>query len=507
LPKRVPMGRPRLALWGLYAVAAALAAGLVVVAVTLVQLTPSQGPLIAASAGLLVAAVLAVAWVAIDRLYVMPLRRLARSMQVIAGANSGHRVEAPMLLEDLADAINEFARRLQQAETDVGRTVVAAAGEADAERRRLAAILYDLAEGVVVCGPDGLIMLYNDSAVRLLAANERVGLGRSIFETMAKPPIQEAVAHLGDRPIILGAGDRSRRRVEFACGLSHSDRRLSVNLSLIRDDEGRLAGFVMSFTDAAAKAAEFWSEEKSTTPSPVAADRVLSDPRPEFYDFSLVAKAGMAADAGRPLRDLIFVAFDSETTGLEPYGGDEVVSLAGVRIVNGRVLSGDTFDTLVDPGRLIPARSVRFHGITDADVASQPRLAEVVPKFAAFADGAVLVGHNAAFDLAFLHRARVDSGPAFDHPVLDTLLLSVHLEPDVSDHGLDAIAHRFGVDVVDRHSALGDALTTARIFARMLGVLEAAGITTLGQALEAANSVTEIRRAQRAAFGVPTARS
>jgi len=500
------MERPRLALWGLYAVAAALAAGLAVLAVALVQWTPSQSPLIAAASTLLIAALLAVVWLAIDRLYVMPLRRLARSMQVIAGANSAHRVEAPLLLEDLAGTINDLARRLQQAETDVGRTAVAAAGDADAERRRLAAILYDLAEGVVVCDPDGLIMLYNDSAGRLLGSNERVGLGRSVFETMAKPPIEQALLHLGDRPIILGAGDAARRRVAFACGLCLHDRLLTVNMSLIRDEEGRLAGFVMSFTDPAAKTIDIGSERNSTTETPDA-DRTLSDPRPEFYDFNLVNRTGRSADADRPLRDLVFVAFDSETTGLEPYGGDEVVSLAGVRIVNGRVLTGETFDVLVNPGRPIPVRSVRFHGITDADVAGQPRLSDVLPQFSAFTDGAVLVGHNAAFDLAFLHRARGDSGIAFDHPALDTLLLSVHLEPDVSDHGLDAIAYRFGVDVIDRHSALGDALTTARIFARMIGVLEAGGITTLGQAVQAANAVTEIRRAQRAAFSAPTARS
>jgi DNA polymerase-3 subunit epsilon len=73
----------------------------------------------------------------------------------------------------------------------------------------------------------------------------------------------------------------------------------------------------------------------------------------------------------------------------------------------------------------------------------------------------------------------------FDQPVLDTLLLSAVLQPQQESHGLEAIAERFGVALVGRHTALGDAMLTAEIFVRMLPLLQAQGITTLGQALDA----------------------
>jgi DNA polymerase-3 subunit epsilon len=95
------------------------------------------------------------------------------------------------------------------------------------------------------------------------------------------------------------------------------------------------------------------------------------------------------------------------------------------------------------------------------------------------------VGHNAAFDLRFLEIKEASTGLRFAHPVLDTLLLSALLYEALNDHRLEAIAQRMGVDVIARHTALGDALLTARVFLRMLPLLAAQGIVTLRQAREA----------------------
>jgi len=228
---------------------------------------------------------------------------------------------------------------------------------------------------------------------------------------------------------------------------------------------------------------------------PIAADQAPRPPRPEFYDFALMHQALPTAALGdRPLKSLSYVVFDTETTGLEASRGDEIVQLAGVRIVNGRILTGETFERLVNPGRTIPPESTRFHGITDDMVKDKPPIHVVLPQFRAFVADSVLVAHNAAFDLSFLRPKEAEAGIALSNPVLDSQLLAARLHENIADSSLDGLSARLGVEVVGRHTASGDSLMTAAVFLRLIELLEAQGVVTLNQAIKVSNVEVELRR-------------
>jgi DNA polymerase-3 subunit epsilon len=185
------------------------------------------------------------------------------------------------------------------------------------------------------------------------------------------------------------------------------------------------------------------------------------------------------------LTELSYTVFDTETTGLDPSAGDEIISIGAVRIVNGRVLQHEVFEQLIDPERPLDVKSAAIHGITPEMLEGQPTIAEVLPRFYRFCEDTVLVGHNAAFDMRFLQLKEESTGIRFTQPLLDTLLLSPVVHPQEQAHRLEAIAKRMGVNVIGRHTALGDAIVTGEIFLRMISVLAEKGIRTLRQAREA----------------------
>ncbi len=225
----------------------------------------------------------------------------------------------------------------------------------------------------------------------------------------------------------------------------------------------------------------------TTQPRPTRSVPIIESSRPEYYDFDLFHQPGQKPELDdRPLSELTYTVFDTETTGMNPSGGDEIISISAVRIVNGRLLRQEIFDQLVDPRRALSRESIAVHGILPEMLKGQPTIEQVLPQFQRFTEDTVLVGHNAAFDMRLLQLKEVQTGIKFINPVLDTLLLSAVVNPNQESHSIEAIAQRLGIKVIGRHTSLGDAILTGEIFLKFISLLAERGIITHKDARQAA---------------------
>ncbi len=211
----------------------------------------------------------------------------------------------------------------------------------------------------------------------------------------------------------------------------------------------------------------------------------LTESRPEFYDFELLNRAKLnPAIQEELLSNITYTVLDTETTGLDPLT-DEIISIAAVRIVNGKLLKNEIFNTFINPKIAIPDESIKIHGIRPEMVEGQPTIEKILPLFHQFAENTVLVGHNVAFDMKMFQVKEDISKTQFTQPVLDTMFLSAVIHPSHRYHNLEAIADRLGITISGRHTALGDALAAAEIFLKSIPLLARNGILTLNDAIEA----------------------
>ncbi len=189
------------------------------------------------------------------------------------------------------------------------------------------------------------------------------------------------------------------------------------------------------------------------------------------------------AELARPLADTHFVVVDLETAGGSPAHGEGIIEIGALRLHAGRIV--DQFHALVDPGRRLPTFIAQLTGITDDMLAGCAPIDSVLPRFIEFATDGVLVAHNAAFDLAYLDAARLRlDGGLFAQHRLCTLRLARRLLPHVRRRSLDALAGHFGIPLVDRHRALGDARITAELFFHLVELLRERDVLRLDQLLD-----------------------
>lgn len=422
------------------------------------------------------------AWALLHLRLLRPVEILTRDVQTLTHAQALRQIDLPEghMTGDLGESLQKLIAKLIEARAKRREAIDAAVERGETYKRRLETILLDLSEGVIVCNLDNRVLLYNQAAIRILKQPESFGLGRRLFALFGREPILNALAELTEKQ----RADTTRKlraTRTVKCRRLDGGESLDARLALICSDEVETEGYVLTFLAGTAAHEE--------------ADDALP-PRPEFYDFDLFNCPPDRDIMDVPLKELRYVVFDTETTGLSPSDGDELLSIGAVRVVNGRIMRGETYDQLIDPGKKIPKASIRFHGITDDHVKHKPPAEQVLPQFHRFCGRSVLVAYNAAFDMKFLELKEKESGVSFTNPVLDILLLSAFLHDHTPDHSLGATAERFGIEVSDRHTALGDALTTGAILLAMLDPLEERGIVTLGDALKVSSKQVKIRKMQ-----------
>ena len=166
------------------------------------------------------------------------------------------------------------------------------------------------------------------------------------------------------------------------------------------------------------------------------------------------------------IADTSFVVVDTETTGTSARN-NRIIEIAAVKVVGGEVV--DEFSQLIHPGQLIPSYITRLTQITNGMVYGMPNADEVLPLFTDFLGSGILVAHNLSFDMGFINAELDRAGlPPIDNTSLCTLRLARRLLKGLRSKGLSALAAFYGIKVVGRHRALGDARATAHVLTRFL---------------------------------------
>ena len=198
-----------------------------------------------------------------------------------------------------------------------------------------------------------------------------------------------------------------------------------------------------------------------------------------------------------PLIGLDAVVLDTETTGLDARNA-RVVQIGAIRMHGPKILSDDRFERVVNPGVPIPPETIAVHGIADEDVKHAPVFAVVLSELEAFLGGSIVIGHTIAYDMNVLRRECELAGKVWrPRRALDIRILAKLAAPTLADHSLDRLCDWLGIENGARHTALGDAEATGRVFAALLPLLRQRNIRTLAEA-EAATRVLAEQEARAA---------
>ena len=406
----------------------------------------------------------------------LALRALAIGTGVIIAAGAlwsamtlvrGHKKDIQRLRGSLLLASGEKHRFLDQADRMVtNRELKALAGTVDSvlasredqrqlTEQRLTGILAALPTGVVVVTPSGLVSLVNNAARHIFPA-DALSPGTSVFAAITRESVPEP-GH--PEPVT------SVRSVD--------GRVIPARIAALGDR----GGWVMILEAPPGDGGDHELDH----------DLALHDSLPQ----------SAPPEATTPLAELSGIVVDCETTGLDPRR-DRIVSIGAVRTHGVRTYAHANLDMLIDPATAIPRVSTAIHGIDNAMVEGAPEVRTGLDCLEEISGNCIVIGHNIGFDLAILTAESRRCGKSWSTPFsLDTGHLVAVLEPDLHSLDLDAVCRHFGVAVGGRHTALGDALSAAELFTRIVPLLEDRSVVTLGDALAFARRARRTRSEQR----------
>ncbi len=406
----------------------------------------------------------------------LALRALAIGTGVIIAAGAlwsamtlvrGHKRDIQRLRGSLLLAGGEGHRFLDHADRMVtNRELKALAGTVDSvlasredqrqlTQQRLTGILAALPTGVVVVTPTGLVSLVNNAARHMFPA-DALSPGTSVFAAITRESVPEP-----DNP------------EPVASVRSVDGRDIPARIAALGDR----GGWVMILE---APPGDGGGHELDH-------DLALHDSLPP----------AVPPEETTPLAEVPGIIVDCETTGLDPRR-DRIISIGAVRTHGPRIHAHANLDMLIDPAIAIPRPSTAIHGIDNAMVEGAPDVRTGLDCLTEISGNCVVIGHNIGFDLAILTAESRRCGKSWSAPYsLDTGHLVAVLEPELRSLDLDAVCRHFGVAVGGRHTALGDALSAAELFTRVMPLLEDQGVVTLGDALTFAGRARRTRSEQR----------
>ena len=389
-------------------------------------------------------------WLLFDENVAKPIDTLSANLRLRAhsGVDNALDAECAKYLGDLAPAAQALSQTVSGSVMDTAEKVARETQRLRSESERLTALLTEIPIATILLNPAREIVLYAGQAAGVLSEIAVPRLKAPLGDYFDLYTLDAAIANLSD----------SAPEAELTLSDRKGEQTYKARIKALGGDGH------MVFIDAQSAHAQ---------------------PRPLVFDFDLMNTAEVTQIADTPLDALCYVAFDTETTGLS-VTEDAIIQIGAVRILNGRLVEGEELDTYVFPGRPIPPASTRIHHITDADVAAAPDLRAAGRALHHFSRDAVLVAHNAPFDIGLLKQAQTEMEVDWSHPVLDTVLLSAVVFGTTAEHSLDALCARLDVTIPEdaRHTALGDAKATGAALVKLLPLLKGKGFRTFGDLIK-----------------------